>query len=120
MAQGQPSGFSSKLRFGGRALLYAQPVSRSATFRPSGDPEHDPPERVKETEDEQTRRSLGLDTPEGRDAWDAKLDAEYLRHNALHWHYWEQRRFLQNKSPRAKKRALARMAKRDQYSRCPR
>jgi hypothetical protein len=107
MAQGSPSSLSSRLRHGGRSLLYTHPISRSATFQPSGDLKRDPPEVSKETDYELTRRKFNLDTPEGRDAWDAKLGPA-----TPEGRYWERRRFSQDKSARAKKRELRRMERR--------
>ena len=107
MSQGKASSFSSKLQNGGRALLYSHPISGSQTFKPSGHP-NDPPERARETDDEYVSRRLGVDTPEGRDALDAKLVEGHpayvqriLRENA----YYERLRF---KSPRARRRELIR------------
>jgi hypothetical protein len=112
MPQGKPSSLSSKLRVGGRALLYAQPVHKAATFKPSGDPERDPPEVAKDGSWFDTiGRALDLDTPEGRARHDAKnagpITDRVIRENQ----FWEKRRFKQGKSLRAKKRELQREAK---------
>jgi hypothetical protein len=92
--------------------LYGHPVSRGATFKPSGDPSRDPPEASKESPDEETRRVLGLDTPEGRDRWDARFSRDHVERCKAENRVWEERRFLQGKSIRAKKRQLARETRR--------
>jgi hypothetical protein len=115
--QGKPSSFSSKLRSGGRDLLYAHPVTGSGTFRPSGKPK-DPPYVAKRSTDEYARRLLGVHTPQGRDAWDDEIrrmpnGSDYLRRVLEEGGYWERIRFQVNKSPRARKRALEREARRE-------
>lgn len=92
--------------------MYAQPVARGATFKPSGDPARDPPEVSKESWDDEIGRLIGLDTPEGRDRWDAGWSPDYLARSIRENQYWEQRRFRQGKSLRAKKRELEREARR--------
>ena len=113
MAQGKPSSLSSKLRPGGRQLLYAQPVHRATTFKPSGDPDRDPPEVPKIGWFEAIGLALDLDTPEGRDRVDT-LTAGPNRDRVLRENqFWEKRRFKQVKSLRAKKRELQREARKD-------
>lgn len=111
MPQGNPSSLSSKLRSGGRSLLYAQPAYKAAAFKPSGDPERDPPELAKDGGWVNTvGRVFDLDTTEGRARHDAKMAGlnsdRVIRENE----YWEKRRFKQSKSLRSKKRELEREA----------
>jgi hypothetical protein len=114
MGQGKPSSLSSNLRNGGRDLLYKHPVTGSRTFKPSGNPETDSPEIARESSDEHVQRAFRLDTPEGRDAWDAHFGPEYINKIKTENAHWERIRFQMNKSPRARKRALEREARRDQ------
>jgi hypothetical protein len=62
MSQGNPSNLSTRLHRGGTALLYSHPISRGNTFKPSGNPATDPHEMPRMTDDEWTRRLLGIDT----------------------------------------------------------
>jgi hypothetical protein len=115
MSQGKPSSLSSNIRSGGRDLLYAHPVTGSRTFKPSGNPKIDPPYVAKESHDEYVRRAFGLDTPEGRDAWDERIRQiapAHLTRVLDEGRHWERIRFQVNKSPRARKRALEREARR--------
>ncbi len=115
MSQGKPSSMSSRLRSGGRALLYAQPVNKAATFRPSGDPDHDPPEVPKDGGwIETVGRAFNLDTPEGRDYYDAWMASPNTDRIIRDNQYWEKLRFKQGKSLRAKKRELRREARRNE------
>jgi hypothetical protein len=116
MGQGKPSSFSSNLRNGGRNLLYTQPVKGSRTFKPSGDPNTDPPYVAAESEDYYARRMSGVDTPAGRDAKDEFFKQRapaYLKRVLEEGRHWERIRFQVNKSPRARKRALEREARRE-------
>jgi hypothetical protein len=68
------SSYSSSLRNGGKPLRMAYPIHGKNTFRPSGNPATDPPERQTISELEWTRRILGIDTPEGMRASDRRID----------------------------------------------
>jgi hypothetical protein len=50
------SSYSSSLRNGGEPLRLAYPIYGRKTFRPSGNPQVDPPEREKESELDRFRR----------------------------------------------------------------
>jgi hypothetical protein len=119
MPQGRPTSLSSNLRHAGSSLLYGHPVARGATFKPSGDPTRDPPEAAKESQYEETRRVLGLDTREGRNKWDARFSRDHVEHCKTENRFWEQRRFQQDKSLRSKKRQLEREARRDANNKRP-
>lgn len=99
--------YNSSLRNGGRPLRLAYPIHGKKTFRPSGNPATDEPERERISELEWTRLKLGLDTAEGQKRWDRLLGRENRSPD-----YWDQLRFLQAKSPRARKRAEEREARR--------
>jgi len=117
MSQGKPSGLSSRLRNGGLALLYAQPVHKAATFKPSGDPDHDPPEMAKNDGwFETVGRVFDLDTPEGRARHDASMAGPNTDRVVRENQYWEKRRFKQGKSLRAKRREMRREAKKDRIA----
>jgi hypothetical protein len=73
MSQCKPSSLSNRLRVGGVHLRRSYPVTGRNTFKPSGNPETDPPEKSRLTLDEYEREVLGLGTPQGRDAWDARV-----------------------------------------------
>jgi hypothetical protein len=120
MSQGRPSTFSSQIRNGGRALLYAHPLTGARTFKPSGNPKTDPQETVKETDLEIVRRKLGIETREGRDAWDAeikKINPTRAGQRKQYYAYWDRIRFQTNNSPRSRKRALEREARREREMR---
>jgi hypothetical protein len=100
------SSYSSSLRNGGRPLRLAYPIHGKNTFRPSGNPAIDSPERPSISELEWVRRMCGLDTLEGGRVYD-----RLLRPNK-ETAYWDRVRFLQlkslmnsQKSARARKRA---------------
>jgi hypothetical protein len=95
------SSYSSSLRNGGRPLRMAYPIDGKNTFRPSGNPTTDPPERPSISELEWMRSVLGIDTREGVRAFDRLLGGEPSEDTA----YCDRLRFLQQKSPRARKRA---------------
>src|SRR5437016_227130 len=112
MSQGKPSSMSSKLRSGGRALLYVQPVHKAMSFRPSGDPDRDPPEVPKDGGwFNIVGRVFDLDTPEGRDRHDARMAGPNADRVIRENQYWEKIRFKNRKSLRARKRELRREAK---------
>jgi len=103
---------SSRLRGGGRTLLYAQPVHKAGTFKPSGDPDRDPPEIPKSGGwIDHVGLVFNLDTPEGRDHYDAWVASPTTDRVIRENQYWERRRFKQEKSLRAKRRELQREAK---------
>jgi hypothetical protein len=106
MSQGRPSSLSSRLRYGGAGLRYQHPISGQETFRPSGNPDTDPPERERLSEWDVNRIIFGLDTPEGAAAWDTHLG------HSKKSDYWDRLRFKPSKSPRARKRELERDARR--------
>jgi hypothetical protein len=115
------SSYSSSLRNGGKPLRLAYPIHGQNTFRPSGNPETDPPEVPRESDLEQFRRVFGVDTPEGARAWDRRIaDCRGITGfgSEQECDYWDRIRFLQMKSPRARKRAeereRRRIAKRNQ------
>jgi len=100
------------LRHGGSALLYAQPADKAATFKPSGNPDLDPPEIAKDGGWFDTiGRVFDLDTPEGRARHDARMAGTNADRVIRENQYWEKRRFKKGKSLRAKKRELRREAK---------
>jgi hypothetical protein len=107
----QPMGtnsYSSSLRNGGKPLRLAYPIYGRNTFRPSGDPQADPPERAGESALARTPRILGIDTPEGVRLWDREIaDSRGVEGLASKEQcaYWDRIRFLQSKTPRARKRA---------------
>jgi hypothetical protein len=86
----------------------AYPIDGKNTFRPSGNPAIDPPERPSISELEWTRSVLGLDTLEGVKAFDRLLGREPSEDTS----YWDRLRSLQQKSPRARKRAEERQKRR--------
>jgi hypothetical protein len=103
---------SSSLRNGGKPLRLAYPIHGRNTFRPSGNPATDEPEREKMSELEWHRRALGIETPEGMRAFDGLLESvagDRSRPGGIASKeataYWDKLRFLQEKSPRARKRA---------------
>jgi hypothetical protein len=102
VAARHPDIAATEVRHGGAPLLYGYPITRSRTFKPSGDPQNDPPEAAKESDYEEWRRERRLNTPAGRDAYDASLRpehvAEVLRANA----YWEAIRFNPSKPGKGK------------------
>jgi len=104
----------SKLRNVGRPLRLAYPIYGKDTFRPSGNPDLDPPEPETESSLDYIRRTLGLDTRAGMKAWDRRI-AESMGPGGLaskqQCDYWDRIRFLQKKSPRARKRAELREAR---------
>ena len=86
-------------------MLYAHPITGSQTFKPSGDPVNDPPERPRESVAEQMRRESGLDTPEGRDArdaWFAERFPDWYRRNVSPNAYYERIRFNPSKPGKGK------------------
>jgi hypothetical protein len=104
---------SSSVRYAGRSLRLAYPIHGGATFRPSGNP-GDPPEAERESHLEFVRRMSGLDTRQGMRDWDRKIaDARGPKGlgSVQECDYWDRIRFLQNKSPRARKRAEERERK---------
>jgi hypothetical protein len=107
---------SSTLRNGGRPLRLAYPIYGKNTFRPSGNPDRHLPEWKKESSLDYVRRSLGLDTRAGMNAWDRWIGNENRGPKGFaskqQCEYWDRIRFLQNKSPRARKRAEQREAQR--------
>jgi hypothetical protein len=90
-------------------MLLAHPIHGRDTFRPSGNPATDEPEFYVEPDIEYLRRSLGTDTPEGQRAHDRMMgmdsDDPYHRGIKAQCAYWDRLRALQEKSPRARKRA---------------
>ena len=107
MSEGRPSSLSSRFAYGGPSLRHQYPINRAQTFRPSGNPETDPPERERVSEWDEKRAELGLDRPEGAAAWDARIAGPSQEHR-----YCKGLRFKQNTTPRARKRALERQARR--------
>jgi hypothetical protein len=103
---------SSSVKYIGRSLLLAHPIHGGSTFRPSGHPA-DEPERRSESELEHMRRVFGTETKEGQRAFD-QLTGHALRPESFrqHYEYWDRLRFLQTKSPRARKRAEERERRR--------
>jgi hypothetical protein len=86
-------------------LRLAYPIYGKNTFRPSGDPATDPPEQPSLS----TRIELArfrIDTPDDMRAYDRLLGRSPTKEAT----YWDRIRFLQPKSPRARKRAEARQA----------
>jgi hypothetical protein len=59
-------------------------------------------------------RGNGLDTPEGRDAWDARFDQDQIKRTIAENRYWERARFQVHKSLRGRKRAIEREARKDE------
>jgi hypothetical protein len=94
------SRYSSSLRNGGKPLRMAYPIHGKNTFKPSGNPVTDPPERQSFSELEWTRSMLGLDTLEGMRAWHRLLGGP-----TSETAYWYRVRSLQLKSARSRKRA---------------
>jgi hypothetical protein len=105
----------SRIQNGGRPLRLAYPISGKNTFRPSGNPDTDPPEREVESDLDQIRKILGVDTPSGMQRLDRELAAARGPRDLAtkqQCEYWDRIRFLQMKSPRARKRAEEREARR--------
>lgn len=100
--------YNSTIRSGGKPLRLAHPIHGRDSFRPSGNPDTDPPEITTESDLDQFRRVMGLDTRAGVNAWDRDI-AEVRGARGLasirQCQYWDSIRFLQGKSPRARKRA---------------
>lgn len=100
--------YSSTVRNGGKSLRLAYPIHGKNTFKPSGDPVKDEPE-VKRLDDlDLVRRVLGTQTRAGMLAFDRKI--AHIRgvkglSSVQETAYWDRVRFLQLKSPRARKRA---------------
>jgi hypothetical protein len=86
----------------------AYPIHGKNTFRPSGNPATDPPERPSVSQLEWIRIAYGLDTPDGVRAFDQRI--AHLRSpkgfaTEAETAHWDRIRFIQQKSPRARKRA---------------
>jgi hypothetical protein len=107
--------YSSSLRNGGKPLRMAYPIHGKNTFRQSGNPATDPPERPTPSELDWTRSVFGLDTLEGIRAFDRLLGG-YRGPGGLSTKeetaYWDRTRRLPMKSPRARKRAEEREQRR--------
>ena len=113
------SSYSSSLRNGGKPLRLAHPIYGRNTFRPSGDPQADPPERARESALARARRAFGIDTPEGIRAWDREIaDSRGVQGlgSKEQCAYWDRIRFLQSKTPRARKRAEDRQRREENRS----
>lgn len=105
----------NRVLHGGKPLLLAYPVYGSDTFRPSGNPQSDPPEISRQDDLDLSRELLGLNTREGAKVWDQHVSSIY---GARNWNetiaqcaYWDRIRFLQAKTPRARRRAEKRLAR---------
>jgi hypothetical protein len=94
-------------------LRYTYPVTGGNTFKP-GNPATDQPEESRRTTYEDEREYHGLDTPEGRDAWDARFDQDQIKRTIAENRYWERARFQAHKSLRGRKREIEREARKDE------
>jgi hypothetical protein len=115
---------ASGIRNGGRPLRLAYPIRGKNTFRPSGNPETDPPEiewmtswdlirpKTRQEQREFDRRVAAI-----MPCRDAKLltirEKLLARRIQDECEYWDRVRFRKHLSPRARKRAEVRDAKRD-------
>src|ERR1043166_1765541 len=95
-----------------RVLALRRLVARHKLSRQSSEPAHaaaDPLDRILPK------------TREDRDKWDAQMapiaGVTYLRRVLEEGRHWEKIRFQANKTPRARKRALEREARRERHSR---
>jgi hypothetical protein len=85
------------------------PIHGKNTFRPSGNPIIDPPERETISQLEWTRSMCGLNTLDGMRAWHQAIGGV-----TSETAYWYRIRSTQLKSPRARKRAEERQQRRHQ------
>lgn len=96
------NGYYGRLRNGGPPLRLAYPIYGGNTFRPSGNPEADPPEYATDPEPWRVRWPGG---EEQRRAYDAYMRSTASPSDLQQWAYWDRVQKLKRLSPRARKRA---------------